>query len=954
MAGSEFLLPVRGFYCLLCKEFYGDAICAEEHVTKHAHNEKYKKLMQENPLYEQRRNLDRQAGTKRKLDETESKSESKFESKAESKIESKHKKDKKTREESEEKNGKNISEEELSKKTEIKTETRAEIKIEVKNQDQDRPFYKKDEDEKLKLTKKEEKYRYREEEDRRDKYKREDEERFKYGKDDEYRHRTRRYDDDRYEDRPKYGLRDEDRPKYGYRDEDRKPSKYLDPKSKYDRDLKKPEPKKGPELPPRPFDPPKIYCGPSPAMRAKLKKQNQDKSGLSPVATATAATFGKFTWKKKENVLMKEAQKVAAAFIKDDEAAAEKQKLHLDEDPFAKSVAAAKEIAEKLAQAPPAWATNRGRIRPNLPVPAAGPRRGALSGKPAPHDTFLSMRNETQMKTEPSVPLPASDPNGSTLNMQPDQNLERKLAITAATEATTYPTFAKLATVEPKRPIYPPPAVPHFAPQISSPIVHSLTPVPPNVLSLNPPKPLVNPSPPVSKPLFGSNMVKIVSDVAAPGVPLSEQTQTVYVKPPPFMNSGHGAQKAEKFNTSLAAAKAKDLFGIFYSSTGQTGPSFTKPVAKPEPKTPVVTQVTTQPAPQSEQTVPESAQHPDKLQEEPGLQITSVWSLHNLGADSSQTSPRNEKNQSSNQVSTSQNVAEVVPENKTQNELRKEALDVQTQAQSLSQNQASAEQSLPQNEPKNVPEEDSVSQSLVGNQLQKEAKVVQSFQEIEALVAESRAQNFQEVETASFQILSEDKPQSEPESEKPTAAPLTQSRPQLEATVTVPLVRIVPENKSEAQNQAQSPPRVQPTAPQIEQESPTQTEVQHPDSGQNLEPLHSPPEPKPGPKTRGKKKASPKARPVRQTRYQTRRSQQHNPDPEPEPEPEPEPCPQPEQGLELELAQSQDQGASVQKEVLEAGLQPEDEVPIMELTPETLGLPSDMTSLDFDYDFNFE
>lgn len=43
-AGSEFLLPVRGFFCLLCKEFYGDAICAEEHVTTHSHNEKYKVL----------------------------------------------------------------------------------------------------------------------------------------------------------------------------------------------------------------------------------------------------------------------------------------------------------------------------------------------------------------------------------------------------------------------------------------------------------------------------------------------------------------------------------------------------------------------------------------------------------------------------------------------------------------------------------------------------------------------------------------------------------------------------------------------------------------------------------------------------------------------------------------------------------------------------------------------
>lgn len=41
-AGSEFLIPVRGFYCLLCKLFYGDAICAEEHNLTHSHNEKYK------------------------------------------------------------------------------------------------------------------------------------------------------------------------------------------------------------------------------------------------------------------------------------------------------------------------------------------------------------------------------------------------------------------------------------------------------------------------------------------------------------------------------------------------------------------------------------------------------------------------------------------------------------------------------------------------------------------------------------------------------------------------------------------------------------------------------------------------------------------------------------------------------------------------------------------------
>ncbi|TSK42127.1 Serine/threonine-protein phosphatase 2A 56 kDa regulatory subunit delta isoform [Bagarius yarrelli] len=37
--GSEFVLPVKGFFCQLCKEFFGDPICAEAHVTCQKHNE---------------------------------------------------------------------------------------------------------------------------------------------------------------------------------------------------------------------------------------------------------------------------------------------------------------------------------------------------------------------------------------------------------------------------------------------------------------------------------------------------------------------------------------------------------------------------------------------------------------------------------------------------------------------------------------------------------------------------------------------------------------------------------------------------------------------------------------------------------------------------------------------------------------------------------------------------
>ncbi|XP_007484024.1 zinc finger protein 318 isoform X3 [Monodelphis domestica] len=60
--GSEFLIPITGYYCQLCEEFFGDPISGEQHVKCHQHNEKYKKYVDENPLYEERRNLDRQAG----------------------------------------------------------------------------------------------------------------------------------------------------------------------------------------------------------------------------------------------------------------------------------------------------------------------------------------------------------------------------------------------------------------------------------------------------------------------------------------------------------------------------------------------------------------------------------------------------------------------------------------------------------------------------------------------------------------------------------------------------------------------------------------------------------------------------------------------------------------------------------------------------------------------------
>uniref|UniRef100_A0A8D3BMZ2 Zinc finger protein 318 n=1 Tax=Scophthalmus maximus TaxID=52904 RepID=A0A8D3BMZ2_SCOMX len=477
--GSEFLLPVRGFFCLLCRQFYGDAICAEEHVTAHAHNEKYKKQMYENPLYEQRRNLDRQAGLA--LDTSGKKR--------------KHEDDEKGVKDKEEK-----------------------------------PKHKKEKKEKKKEG-----------------------------------------DDASQEEKPK------------------------------------------------------IYCGPSPAMRAKLRKQSLEAGKPAPMAPAT--TFGKFMWKKKENTLTKVAEKIAAEFIKDDEASASQQPASV-EDSFAKSMAVAKEIAEKLGgnqQMDPPWASNganRGRIRPNLPAPAAILRKTTTMGKPAPLNTFLSIRPPTKDFDSDGLTKALTPQNalleGSTAHRPQASEAKPPLPVSRPPPEVTPPPPGVRPAPPGVRPA--PPGV-----KLAPPGVEPAPPVSAPVSSPSEAKPAVKPlssgvAPPPSRAKPAQpTMVKIVSDVAAPGVPESEQTRTVFVKPPPFMNMSDRVQKSEKLKSNLATAKAQELLGIFYSGINQSGSSsITKPdsradksttnkspaLQKPKQLPPVQTQTQSQP-PTDVQTAPE-------------------------------------------------------------------------------------------------------------------------------------------------------------------------------------------------------------------------------------------------------------------------------------------------------------------------------------------------------------
>ncbi|KAM8852641.1 uncharacterized protein znf318 [Synchiropus picturatus] len=532
--GSEFMLPVRGFYCLLCKQFYGDAICAEEHVTRHAHNEHYKKMTYENHLYEQRRNLDRQASLtsdhkKRKQDDDDDDKEEEVKGRKDKK----EKKDNERKEEDDSRDGK------------------CQVQSGVAGA----------------WSALDEKTKYRREEEGRSK---------------------RRVDDKRS--RESRHTRDNEQL-----------SKGQDSKAKPRSDgLEKP-----PEPAFKPFEAPKIFCGPSPAMRAKLRKQNIEatKPAAVPSSAPPPSTFGKFQWKKKESQLTREAQKMAAQFIREEELAV-RDKVAPAEDAFSKSVAMAKEIAIKLAsQSTVPAPAHRGRGSPHFQTYGVGLRPpGLIPGKPADVNPLLSNKSSDYItpdpKTSPQTPaVTTAQPVPSALKPGPS----------SVTVAPTTGRAPFSVAVPPPTSVGSPTASmpsPAMSPATSCRSVPTASVCAPPSLSAASPvfkAPLpVNRSSSVWKPAAQQTTVAVSEengpDVAAPGVPESEQAQAVFVKPPPFMNIGAGPPKQDKPKRNLAAAKAQDLFGIFYSSVGQSGPSLIKQPpsnAESNRKSPVVPELET-------------------------------------------------------------------------------------------------------------------------------------------------------------------------------------------------------------------------------------------------------------------------------------------------------------------------------------------------------------------------
>ncbi|XP_061767403.1 zinc finger protein 318 isoform X2 [Nerophis ophidion] len=819
--GSEFLLPVRGFFCLLCEKFFGDAICAEEHTTTHFHNDCYKKKMYENPLYEQRRNLDRQAGlvadvTAKKLEKDKS-----------------GKKKAKKEKQDKERALKVEKEEEKVKALKIEEE----FKI-TNTRDEHSPC----------LSKKFEDEKY---ESKKDKYypDREEDVRLKYSRRDEkepgircYRHH--RQEEDKHDRRPRYDLRDEDKHKF---------AKYSEGSSKHERERKvksveKDTSNKSPATPeankqPKPYDPPKVMSGPSPAMRAKLRKQSLE--ATKHAAVTSAPTFGRFTWKKKESQLALDAKKEAAQFIKEEEEALKKAKAtniadnSSPGDTFAKSVALAQELAQKMCEdrSTMPWASKgvkQSQIRPNFPVPETKPFLASCNTKfgppppvshpaplvnkslqrfPTPHvplvsqsvQRFSSTLGPTVSKslqqfscsTGPAVPRPvltvsqpaslvpslapavsqpassvpslappvsqpaSSVPSLSLTVSQPASSVPRRaptVSQPASSVPSQAPTVSQTASSVPSlAPTVSQPAssVPSQVPTVSQPASSVSKASPPVSLSLTSPDPklsgveplVADPIPQESKPNTADaapfETLTNEPDVAAPGVPESEQTQAVFVKPPPFINTSEGSKRSDKPKSNLAAAKAQDLFGIFYSSTNKLGllsftksttanggeKSSTQSISNPSPS-----QQAPQPSNTSQQTqngIPQTPEPESQLD----IHIESVWSLQtglDLASERVQI-PHDQEPAKTAPTSQSQEQEKTVSKPKIHND---------TLIQDLPERARIAPTSQSQHEEKNVSETKLPDDTPIQD-LPEPAKIIPTSQsqEQEKIVSESKIHN---------------------------------------------------------------------------------------------------------------------------------------------------------------------------------------------------------------------
>lgn len=509
--------------------------------------------MYESPLYEERRKLDRQAGmeSQKKLSEQKRKHEEDSQDVQESRKEVKKAKNRDSKE-----NTPSNSKERVQKSKYIKE------KFDPKFQKDEMTRYAKDETERNKCKKDQERHRQRKGTE--EKYKNEEISRYK--EENRYKHEHNEHEDHyRYrkeDERSNYRKDDEKKYKSGREPEDgRKPKCSEEEASKWpkaklqsndeeveERDrLKKGDKNqrqkdkvssskgesektsvKDVKEPAKPIELSKVMCGPSPAMLAKLRKKNEDASSR-PV-------FSKFTWKKPEkSSLEKEAERIAALFIKEEEKAEEEANKET-ENAFAKSVAAAKSIAVKLATGNPFQeleAIKQVKITSNFL------RKSSVEDQNMPAVADISSAADCLKKQLGNKPLLSVDLISKGFGGKQVHSEAGGDSISSPKPACDTIVVTPTSTSATK----------------------TITSIAATVISA--PTSTMKKAETVTSSFTGS-LITYKPDVSAPGVSDDGVHTKIVVGPPPKLQTTGTSFKSIKPKTNLAAAKAKDLFDIFY------------------------------------------------------------------------------------------------------------------------------------------------------------------------------------------------------------------------------------------------------------------------------------------------------------------------------------------------------------------------------------------------------
>lgn len=357
-------------------------------------------------------------------------------------------------------------------------------------------------------------------------------------------------------------------------------------------------------------------CG----IKLKLKKEDKEMEKKEErkeesEKESKLTTFGKFSWRKSERDEKNGGKDTAVSKEESPEEGKDKesksQSGKQNSKPIAIKLSGKTVIPHTSPWTPVVSTSSQAKIRPNLPIPVMVLRKTAVTtvSKPAPLNTFLSIKSSGTT----AKPLPVVKEGNPDLVLPPDiiskafggevvvlkgsqedikvpeeaeegdhesetkaveqanatkaqehaevvakaQAKARELAAMVKKQDVSQVTKANEQSLTFERPHRRPPLLP-------------LPPGPPLSLSVPQPPPIVFAPPP---PLPPKQLV-ILADDMAPGV--SEDDKNILEMPmcprplPPPSVFGEHVKKLKKKNSSLAAGNAKDLYDIFYNSSGMS------------------------------------------------------------------------------------------------------------------------------------------------------------------------------------------------------------------------------------------------------------------------------------------------------------------------------------------------------------------------------------------------